>query len=117
MDDEEIAALIRGDESDRVERKESLTDKVREAICAFANDLAGHQRPAVVVIGQRDDRSCAGLTIDDRLLTQLAGIRVESTFGPFPSIDVRALTVDGCHVAAIIVHPSSSPPVRYAGRI
>ncbi len=117
MDDEEIAALIRGDESDRVERKESLTERVREAICAFANDLAGHQRPAVVVIGQRDDRGCAGLTIDDRLLTQLAGIRVESNFGPFPSIDVRGLTVDGCRVAAVVVHPSSSPPVRYAGRI
>ena len=117
MDDDEIVALVRGNESDRVERKESLTERVREAICAFANDLAGHQRPAVVVIGQRDDRSCANLSIDVRLLTTLAGMRVESSFAPFPSIDVRALMVDGCHVAAIVVHPSSSPPVRYAGRI
>jgi ATP-dependent DNA helicase RecG len=66
MTDEEIAALVRSDESDRVERKESLTDRVRRAICAFANDLAGHGRPSVVIIGQRDDRSCVNLAIDER---------------------------------------------------
>lgn len=116
MDDEELLALIRS-ESDRVERKESLTERVREAICAFANDLPGHQKPAVVVVGQRDDRTCANLPIDDRLLSTLAGYRVESNFAPFPSIDVRALTIDGCAVAVVVVHPASSPPVRYAGRI
>jgi ATP-dependent DNA helicase RecG len=117
MTDEEVATLIRSTESDRVERKESLSDRVRKAICAFANDLAGHQRPSVVIVGQRDDGSCANLKIDDQLLTTLAGIRVESAFAPFPSIDVRRLTVDGCDLAIITVHHSSSPPVRYDGRI
>jgi len=117
MTDEEIAALVRSDESDRVERKESLSDRVRKAICAFANDLPGHGRPSVVIIGQRDDRSCADLEIDDRLLTTLAGMRVESAFAPFPSIDVRRLTVDGCDLAVVVVHASSSPPIRYDGRI
>jgi ATP-dependent DNA helicase RecG len=117
MTDDEIIALIRGGESDRVERKESLSSRVRQAICSFANDLAGHRRPGVVVIGQRDDGSCVNLAIDDQLLTTLAGIRVESTFAPFPSIDVRALSVDGCELAVVIVHVSSSPPVRYDGRI
>ena len=117
MNDDEIAALIRGEESDRVERKESLTDRVRKAICAFANDLAGHRRSSLVVVGQRDDKACANLVIDDRLLTTLAGIRVENTFAPFPAIDVRRIEVDGCDLATIIVHVSSSPPVRYDGRI
>jgi len=117
MTDEEIAALAGGGESDRVERKESLSDRVRRAICAFANDLAGHRRPALVIVGQRDDGSCANLAIDDQLLTTLAGIRVESAFAPFPSIDVRRTTIAGCELAAIIVHVSSSPPIRYDGRI
>jgi hypothetical protein len=49
--------------------------------------------------------------IDDQLLSTLAGIRVESAFGPFPSIDVRRMTLDGCDLAIIVVHPASSPPV------
>jgi ATP-dependent DNA helicase RecG len=117
MTDEEVATLLHSAESDRVERKESLSDRVRKAICAFANDLTGHRRPSLVVVGQRDDGSCAGLPIDDQLFTTLAGIRVENTFAPFPSIDVRRMTVDDCDIAAIVVHVSSSPPVRYDGRI
>jgi ATP-dependent DNA helicase RecG len=117
MTDDELVALIRSTESDRVERKESLSDRVRRAICAFANDLAGHQRPGIVILGQRDDGSCAELEVGDQLLTTLAGIRVESTFAPFPSIDVRRMTVDGCELAVVVVHVSSSPPVRHDGRI
>lgn len=51
MTDDEIMALVRGEESDRVERKESFSDRVRQAICAFANDLAGHRRPGIVIHG------------------------------------------------------------------
>ena len=116
MTDQEILTLVRGNESDRVERKEALSDKVRRAICAFANDLAGHHRPGLVVIGQRDDGTCANLAINDQLLTTLAGIRVESAFAPFPAIDVRAITVDGCELAVMVVHVATSPPVRYDGR-
>jgi ATP-dependent DNA helicase RecG len=117
MTDDEIVQLVRSEESDRVERKESLSDRVRRAICSFANDLAGHRRPGVVVIGQRDDGTFTGAAIDDDLLTKLAGIRVESTFAPFPAVDVRKLTIDGQDVAVVIVHVASSPPVRYDGRI
>jgi ATP-dependent DNA helicase RecG len=121
MTDDEIAELVRSAESDRVERKESLServfDRVRRAICAFANDLAGHRRPGLVVVGQDDSGSCVNLPIDDDLLTKLAGLRVESAFAPFPSIDVRRLAVDGGEVAVVVVHVASSPPVRYDGRI
>lgn len=53
-------------ESDRVERKESLRgeapEKVRQAICAFANDLPGHGQAGVVFIGARDkDGTLVGL--------------------------------------------------------
>lgn len=41
MRDSELEALLADLESDRVERKASLTERerIREAICAFANDL------------------------------------------------------------------------------
>ena len=43
MTDDELLQLLTAGESDRVERKASLADgdKIRQAICAFANDLVG----------------------------------------------------------------------------
>ncbi len=51
----ELESLLGDLESDRVERKESVSDnnKIRQAICAFANDLPDHQQPGVVFIGVR----------------------------------------------------------------
>jgi ATP-dependent DNA helicase RecG len=44
MTDAELETLLADAESDRCERKQSLSDadRVREAICAFANDLPTH---------------------------------------------------------------------------
>lgn len=41
MDDRELETLLNDLECDRVERKASMSDrsKIRQAICAFANDL------------------------------------------------------------------------------
>ena len=118
LTDTELAALFRDQETDRVERKASLSDgaKIKEAICAFANDYPRSGRPGVVFIGQNDDLSCAGLTIDARLLETLGGWRGDGNILPFPSMAVRRVTIDGCEVAAIIVEPSENPPVRFNGR-
>lgn len=42
---EELEALMADLESDRVERKASISDRdrIRQAICAFANDLPDHR--------------------------------------------------------------------------
>lgn len=118
MTDAELLDLFRLQESDRVERKESLADpnRIRQAICAHANDLADHRQPGVVFVGQRDDLTCAGLRIDDRLLQTLAGYRQEGLLLPFPVMQVRRVTLDGCDVAAIVVETSDNPPVRLDGR-
>ncbi len=44
---EELEALFLDLESDRVERKRSAADRsaIRQAICAFANDLPDHRKP------------------------------------------------------------------------
>ena len=50
---DELRALIRNHESDRVEltASKSNTDKFGQAICAFANDFPSHERPGYLIIG------------------------------------------------------------------
>lgn len=106
-------------ESDRVERKRSANDsqELRRNICALANDLPGHSQPGVIFIGVEDDGGCADISVDDPLLTELAGIRNDGTIIPTPSLVVQKHILSGCEVAAIIVEPSRSPPVRFRGRV
>lgn len=117
MDGQELEALLADLESDRTERKASLADreKIRQAICAFANDVPGHGKPGVVFVGVHDDGSCAGLAITDELLRTLADMRGDGNVHPFPSLVVQKRTLRGCEVAVVIVHPSSSPPIRVRG--
>jgi ATP-dependent DNA helicase RecG len=118
LSDAELAELFRDQETDRVERKASLADgaRIKEAICALANGYPRRRLPGVVFIGQNDDLTCAGLTIDARLLETLGGWRSDGNILPFPSMAVRRVTIDGCDVAAVIVEPSDNPPVRFNGR-
>ena len=117
--DAELSKLVADPESDLVERKESAADgrKIRRNICAFANDLPGHDRPGVVVVGIRDDGSCASLPIGDELLTRLADIRGEGDILPLPSMTVQRRTLGDCDVAVVTVEPAMDTPVRYRGRV
>ena len=119
MDDSQLETLLKDIESDRVERKASTSDrgKLRQAICAFANDLPNHQQPGVLFIGVNDDGSCANLSITDQILLTLSNMRSDGNILPFPAITVQKRTLAGCELAAVIVEPSDAPPVRYEGRI
>ncbi len=121
LTDEEIERLATDLESDRVERKETLSgsakDKVAQAICAYSNDLPGHRAPGLVVIGMDDDGEPTGLPITDELLLQLGAIRSDGNILPIPTMVVQRTLVKGRHVAAVIVAPSSDTPVRYEGRV
>jgi len=111
---------LRGDlESDRVERKESVSDnnRIKQAICAFANDLPDHQQPGVVFIGVRDNGTCANLPITDQLLLTLANMRSDGNIQPFPIMTVQKKLLDGCEVAVLEVQPAYNPPVRFNGRV
>lgn len=121
LSDQELAGMLTDLESDRVERKESFKGKVpeavREAVCAFANDLPGHGQPGVVFIGAQDDGSPAGLTVTDELLRQLADIKTDGNIVPPPVLAVEKRRLAGSDLAVITVWPCDSPPVRYRGRI
>lgn len=119
--DDELTGMLADIESDRVERKESFRGDapttVREATCAFANDLPDHRRAGVVFIGARNDGSPAGLTVTDELLRQLSDVKTDGNIVPPPSLTVAKRTLKGAEMAVIIIEPSDSTPVRYKGRI
>ncbi|MDH3460260.1 MAG: putative DNA binding domain-containing protein [Burkholderiaceae bacterium] len=120
LSDEELKLSLDDLESDRSERKESYKgdapETVRQAICAFANDLPGHQLAGVVFIGVRNDGHPVGLPITDELLRTLSDIRSDGNIQPMPSMSVEKRILKGSEVAVITVLPADAPPVRYKGR-
>jgi len=119
MENAELESLLADLESDRVERKASLADrdKIRQAICAFANDLPNHQTAGVLFVGAHDNGSHAGLAITDELLRTLSDMRSDGNTVPFPSMTVQKRTLNGHDLAVVLVEPSDAPPVRYQGRV
>jgi ATP-dependent DNA helicase RecG len=119
LSDAEIEADFRVLESDRIERKASAADgsKIRDMICALANDMPDHRRSGVIFIGQNDDLSCAGLNITDELLLRISGWCTDGSVIPPPATTVKTIEVDGCRLIAVIVEPSINPPVRHSGAI
>lgn len=118
LDNQEIENLFRDLESDRVERKASDSDrnKIRQAVCAFANDLPNYCQPGVIFVGVNDDGFCANLQITDELLLRLADMRSDGNILPFPILTVSKKLINGCEVAVLVVEPSDTPPVRFNGR-
>ncbi len=116
--DAELAEMVARGESDCVEFTETTRDldKIRQAICAFANDLPNHERPGCVLVGIKDNGSCAGLTIDDDVLQTLGGLCRDGKTLPFPSMTVEKRKLRDCEVAVIQVEPSENPPVKVDGR-
>jgi len=119
MEDRELEILLRDLESDRVERKASISerDRIRQAVCAFANDLPNYQQAGVIFIGANDNGTCANLPITDELLRTLADMRSDGNIAPFPTMTVQKRTLSGCELVVIVVEPSDAPPVRFQGRV
>ena len=105
----------------RVESKETLQGKaptrIREAVCAFANDVPGSGQAGVVFVGLSETGEPSGLDSDDERLTQLGNIKTDGNIVPPPSLLVEKRTLRGKEVAVVTVLPSDSPPVRYKGAI
>ena len=121
LEDADLLALLREGESDHVEFKESLAGSaptaIREAICAFANDLPGHSKPGVIFVGVRDNGTITGLPITNPLLRQLVDMKDDGNIVPPTSMTVEKRNLNGQDVAIVKVLPSDSPPVRYKGAI
>jgi ATP-dependent DNA helicase RecG len=119
MTDEELLKFMEDIESDLIERKESISDgdKIRQAICAFANDLPDHKQPGILFVGVDDGGRPTGLAITDQLLQTLASIRADGNILPFPSLTVQKRNLKGHDVAVVRVQPAEAPPVRFKGTV
>jgi ATP-dependent DNA helicase RecG len=119
--DQQLEQLLTAIESDQVERKESFRgdapNTVREAVCAFANDLPGHGSPGVVFVGARDNGTPSRLAVTDELLRALSDIKSDGNIVPPPTLAVERRVLQGEDMAVITVEPADAPPVRYKGRV
>lgn len=119
--DQELENMLSDLESELVERKQSFKGDapttVREAACAFANDLPNHRRPGVVFIGARNDGRPSGMLVTDELLLQLADIKADGNVVPPPTLTVEKRRLRGSDMAVVSVWPGDSPPFRYKGRV
>ena len=123
LTDIQLTALLGDLESDRVERKEawagSAPEKVREAVCAFANDLPNHQQPGVIFIGACDDGTPAATPITDQLLLTLADIKTDGRIGPPPTRTVeKVLNLVqrfgvGISIAQSSLRANGNPPATF----
>lgn len=119
MNEQELRDLIASHEADRVEFTIATrdTDKFSEAVCAFSNDLPGHDRPGYLIIGVDNAGHFAGFSVSDELLRNLGGLRDDGNIQPLPMISIEKVSTPQGEVAVVTVQPSLLPPVRYKGRI
>ena len=119
--DEDLLKIIETGESDAVEFKESLSgsasERIREAICAFANDLPDHRKSGLVLVGVKEDTTIGTTPITERLLLQLTDMKTDGNIVPPPSLTVEKRVLQDKEIAVVTVQPSNSPPVRCKGTI
>lgn len=115
---DEIKNLMKDIESDRIERTTSFKeDKLGPAVCAFSNDFPNHKQPGYIFLGVNDDGKVSGITISDKDLVQIGGVKSNGNVLPQPSLVVSPVQkIDGGDVVVVEVKPSLYPPVRYDGR-
>lgn len=119
LSEEQVLALMRDIESDRVERTVSTkkTDKFAEAVCAFANDLPNHRQPGYLLIGVDDHGRPSGLRADDEFLRSLGDLRSNGRIQPLPVMTVERVALSDGDVVVVQVMPSDLPPVRFDNRV
>ena len=117
----ELLNLLADLETFRVERTISTTDtaKFNQAVCAFANDMAGSRMPGYLLIGADDKTGTpSGLSVSDQLLQNLAAMASDGHILPAPALVVYRHTLSSGlgDIAVVEVQPSDLPPVRYKGQ-
>lgn len=116
---EELDQLLPQLEQDRIEKTISVNDanKFGEAICAFANDLANHNKPGYLIVGVHDDGTKAGMAITEKNLQTLLDFRTDGRIVPPPSMIVAKFEYSDGELAVVEVQPHFLPPVRFKGKL
>jgi hypothetical protein len=111
MTAEQVKDLLQADESDRLERKQSLSDQdaIRDTFIQFANDLAG-RGGGHLIVGQAPDKRIVGLRVDnDEAERKLADIARNQCRPAIPVI-IECHSVEAARIAIVDVRASVARP-------
>ena len=119
LSEEKLRNLITDLESENVERTRAFDkmDKMGQAICAFANDLADRGEPGYLILGVENDGKISGRRISDEQLTSLGGWKTEGNLLPPPAMALEHFHFPEGDVVVLTVFPSAYPPIRYQGQV
>ncbi len=119
LSEEKLRQLITDLESENVERTRAFdkVDKMGQAICAFANDLADRGEPGYLILGVENDGKISGKRINDEQLTSLGGWKTEGNLLPPPAMALEHFHFPEGDVVVLTVFPSAYPPIRYQGQV
>ena len=119
LSEEKLRQLITDLESENVERTRAFDkmDKMGQAICAFANDLADRGEPGYLILGVENDGKISGKRINDAQLTSLGGWKTEGNLLPPPAMALEHFHFPEGDVVVLTVFPSAYPPIRYQGQV
>jgi len=90
-------------------------DAIGNAVCAMANDLAGHGGGDILVGVDDKGEPVEGVDISDQALLALTDLRDDGRILDRPSFTVQAAVYRGKPVVHIRVEASGTPPVRFEG--
>ena len=119
LTEDKLRQLMADLEAEHVERTRAFdkADKMGQAICAFANDLADRRIPSYLLLGVENDGKISGKRIDDERLTSLGGLKTEGNLLPPPAMALDVFHFAEGDVVVITVFPSAYPPIRYQGQV
>ena len=90
-------------------------DAIGNAVCAMANDLAGHGGGDILIGVNDHGEPVDGVDTSDRALLALTDLRDDGRILDRPSFTVQVAVFRGKPVVHIRVEASATPPVRFEG--
>jgi len=112
---EQIDELLTAEESETLERKQSLdTEGLCKSMIAFANDMYG-RGCGWVIVGQAPDKSIAGLRVGDDEAQRIISDIARNRCTPAIPVSVECLQKEGKRLAIIEVRASPARP-HFSGK-
>ena len=115
----EVRTMLAQPESENIEHTRAFdkADKMGQAICAFANDLADRRTSGYLFLGVENDGRISGKRIGDKEFASLGGIKTDGNLLPPPAMAIERFEFPEGDVVVIEVFPSRYPPIRYNGQV
>lgn len=110
MEDSRIDELLAQEESETLERKQSLDkDRICKSLVAFANDMHDHER-AWLICGQAPDKTLSGLRESEDEVQQKISDWARNNCSPAVPISIQVFERSGKRLAIVEIPASPARP-------